>query len=256
MNPKEHTSWFMGKNGIRSVWRATVVRTVLPGLFTIILFVGAIFSLALPALKNNMMNSKREMARELTTTAWGLINTCASQVPDKMSLEEAQRRSITQLRQLRYGPEGKDYFWVNDMHPTMIMHPYHTELDGTDITHFKDVEGKELFSEMVRVVEADGEGFVDYMWWWKDTDRIEPKISFVKGFEPWGWIVGTGIYIDDVQSEIDILRQRLTVASILILVVVVLLVFFMVWQARLVETRRVRVETSLLASERNGFEGM
>ena len=255
MNRTEQTSWFVGKNGIRSVWRATVVRTVLPGLLTIILFVGAIFSLALPTLKNNMMNSKREMAHELTTTAWALMNTYAARVPEELSLEEAQRQAIAQLRELRYGPEGKDYFWVNDMHPTMIMHPYRTELEGTDITHFQDVEGKELFSEMVRVVKADGEGFVDYMWWWKDSDRIVPKISFVKGFEPWGWIVGTGIYIDDVQSEIDSFRQRLTVASLLILTVMVFLMFFMVWQARLVETRRVRVETSLLASERK-FRGI
>jgi PAS domain S-box-containing protein len=255
MNSPDHTTWFVGKDGIRSVWRATVVRTVLPGVLTIVLFVGAIFNMALPALKKSMMDSKRDMARELTTTAWAVLNTYAEQVPEHLTLEEAQQRAIDRLRGLRYGPEGKDYFWINDLQPRMIMHPYRTELEGTDIAHFKDVDGKELFSEMVRVVESGDEGFVDYKWWWKDTDRIESKISFVKGFEPWGWIVGTGIYIEDVQAEIGQLRRRLTLASFVILGVVVLLMFFMVWQARLVETRRVRIETSLMESERK-FRGI
>ncbi|MBU8869641.1 MAG: cache domain-containing protein [Gemmatimonadales bacterium] len=255
MNSNEYNSWFVDKRGIRSVWRATVVRTLLPGLLTLLLFVVTIFSLVLPTIKNNMVNSKREMARELTGTVLALLETYAVQVPEQLSLEEAQKRAKSRLRELRYGPQGKDYFWINDMHPRMIMHPYRTELEGSDITHFQDVEGKELFWEMVRVVEADGEGFVEYMWWWKDADRIAPKTSFVKGFGPWGWVVGTGIYTDDIKAEIASFRLRLIIASLVILGVMVLLVVFMVWQARLVEERRVKVETSLLASEQK-FKGL
>ena len=240
---------------LRSAWRATVYRTVLPGLLTIILFVTVIFTVALPALRNGLMQSKRNTARELTSTAWSVLDSYAKQVPQQLTLEEAQKRAIAQLRELRYGPEGLDYFWVNDLQPVMIMHPYRTELEGTNIAEFRDVEGKALFLEMVEVVETDGEGFVEYMWWWKDSDRIEPKLSFVQGFEPWGWIVGTGIYIEDVQAEIAVLRRRLLLASLVILAIVVVTIAFMVWQARITERRRLRAEASLRESERK-FRGI
>ncbi len=101
---------------------------------------------------------------------------------------------------LRYGPEGKDYFWINDRHPTMIMHPYKSELDGQDLTDFADPNGKHLFVEFVKVCEESGEGFVDYYWPKYGADEPQPKLSFVKLFEPWNWIIGTGLYIDDIDA--------------------------------------------------------
>ena len=104
---------------------------------------------------------------------------------------------------MRYGPESKDYFWINDMQPRLIMHPYRTDLEGKDIAGFTDPSGKHLFVEVVRTVKNSGAGYVDYQWQWKDDpDRIVPKISYVKGFDPWGWIIGTGIYVEDVHTEI------------------------------------------------------
>ena len=80
------------------------------------------------------------------------------------------------------------------MHPHIIVHPYRPDLEGKDISEFADPNGKRLFVEFVKVVKAKKAGYVDYEWQWKDDPgRIVPKISYVKGFEPWGWIVGTGI---------------------------------------------------------------
>jgi methyl-accepting chemotaxis protein len=101
---------------------------------------------------------------------------------------------------LRYGPEGKDYFWINDLHPTMIMHPYKPELNGQDLTDYADPNGKHLFLEFVKVCEESGEGFVDYYWPKYGADEPQPKLSFVKLFEPWNWIIGTGLYIDDIEA--------------------------------------------------------
>lgn len=239
----------------RSAWRTTVMRTVLPGLLTITLFVIAIFALLLPALRDSLMDSRRQSARELANTAYALLETYADQVPDQLSLEDAQEQAIRQLRRLRYGPEGKDYFWINDMQPVMIMHPYHTELEGQNISDFTDPDGKRLFQEMVDLVEAQGEGFVEYQWWWKDADRIEPKESFVKGFEPWGWIIGTGLYVQDVKAEIAQVRRHLVLASLLILLAASALIALMIWQARVTERRRLWAEASLRESERK-FRGI
>ena len=237
------------------MWRSAAVRIALPGALTLLLFAGAFYFFILPSFQNAMIGNKRDMAKELTATAWTLIDSYAARVPDELTTEEAQLRAIERIRSMRYGPEGKDYFWINDMHPVLVMHPYRNELEGTDVSHFKDVEGKELFREFVTVVESQGAGFVDYQWWWKDSERIEPKLSYVRGFEPWGWVIGTGIYVEDVDAEIAALVRGVTVAAGVILLIVLGLVLFMVWQANSTERLRRLAEATLRANE-NRFRGI
>ena len=110
---------------------------------------------------------------------------------------------------LRYGPENKDYFWINDLEPRMILHPYKPELNGKDLSDNKDPNGKRLFVEFVRVCKEKGEGFVDYMWPKPGMDEPQPKLSFVKLLPEWGWIVGAGIYIDDVDALVKAERAAL-----------------------------------------------
>jgi PAS domain-containing protein len=118
------------------------------------------------------------------------------------------------------------------MTPRMIMHPYRTDLNGQDVSDFQDSHGKHLFNEFVQVVKQQGAGFVAYMWQWKDDPvKIAPKMSYIKGFEPWGWVVGTGIYIDDVHAEITAIRNKLTVISTGILFIVSLLALYTIRQS-------------------------
>jgi methyl-accepting chemotaxis protein len=104
---------------------------------------------------------------------------------------------------MRY--EKSEYFWINDMRPYMLMHPYKPELDGQDLANFKDPQGKKLFVEFVDTVKNQQEGFVHYLWPKPGMQQPVPKVSYVKGFTPWGWIIGSGIYIDDVEQ---IFRSR------------------------------------------------
>jgi len=116
----------------------------------------------------------------------------------EFSLEEGQKRAKERIRHLRYS--GKEYFWINDLHPKMIMHPYKPELEGKDLSEHKDPKGKKLFVEFVRVCKEKGEGLVDYMWPKHEGSQPVPKLSYVKLFEPWNWIVGTGLYLDDLEA--------------------------------------------------------
>jgi methyl-accepting chemotaxis protein len=97
---------------------------------------------------------------------------------------------------MRYG--GTNYFWINDDHPTMIVHPIKPQLDGTDLTSFKDPSGKALFVEAVKAAQNPAGGYVYYLWPKPGSEKPVAKLSFVKRFAPWGWVIGTGIYIDDV----------------------------------------------------------
>jgi len=110
--------------------------------------------------------------------------------------------------------------WVNDMHPTMLMHPLKPALEGKDLSTNKDPNGKALFLEMVRTVEAHGGGFVDYVWPKPGSEAPAPKVSYVQGFAPWGWIVGTGIFVDDAHAQF--LRGCVTTAIAALLVTLLL----------------------------------
>ena len=109
------------------------------------------------------------------------------------------------------------------------MHPYFSHLEGQDVSDFSDPNGKYLFNEFVEVVERDGDGYVNYMWQWKDdTSRIVPKLSYVKGFEPWGWIIGTGVYLEDVKEEVAEIQKKLNFAFIGILGILLVISLYII----------------------------
>ena len=228
---------------IRELSNKTSRRIALPALFTILLFVTAIFFVLMPQLEESFLARKKEMIRELTETTWSLIGTYRErEVSGELSTAEAKKRAILRIHNLRYGPEKKDYFWINDMVPRVIMHPYRADLEGKDVSHFQDANGKYLFVEFVKMVQQHGAGYVDYLWQWKDDPKkISPKMSYVKGFEPWGWIVGTGIYIDDVHAEINGIRKKLTAISLGILLAVSLLSLYSIRQTMLADKERLGI---------------
>ncbi|MFH1134559.1 MAG: cache domain-containing protein [Pseudomonadota bacterium] len=128
----------------------------------------------------------------------------------RIMVQDAKTRAQKQIGQFRYG--GSGYFWINDAKPSMIMHPIVPQLDGQDLAQFsKDgqivlAEGTKtpMFQEMVKKTKdsPQKEGFVMYPWPHPlDTKRWVRKISYVRLFEPWDWIVGTGVYVDQAEEE-------------------------------------------------------
>jgi methyl-accepting chemotaxis protein len=152
------------------------------------------------------------MVKYQVETAWGLLDYYGSQARNQiMTLEEAQQKAIAAIRNLRYGDSG--YFWINDTgrpYPKMVMHPTVPELDGKvlDDPKFNCALGKKenLFVAFADVAEKDGEGFVDYLWPKPTKEGLteeQPKLSFVKLYPEWDWIIGNGLYIDDVNQELS-----------------------------------------------------
>jgi methyl-accepting chemotaxis protein len=118
----------------------------------------------------------------------------------QVSVEEAKQRAVDRLRAMRYGEN--EYFWINDIQPRMVMHPTKPELDGKDLSGLVDPSGKKVFVEFAEIVKRQGRGFVDYEWPKPGFDSPHPKKSFVIAFEPWGWVIGTGVYVDDLRSQV------------------------------------------------------
>ena len=148
-----------------------------------------------------LMKERQAAVRQTVEVAHGLLVHFHDQATKgKMSEDEAKQRALDAVKALRYS--GAEYFWINDMHPKMVMHPIRPELDGKDLTANKDPNGKHLFVEFVKTVKASGSGDVDYMWPKPGSDKPVQKVSYVKGFAPWGWIIGSGVYISEVAETI------------------------------------------------------
>jgi len=246
----EGKAYAHGKGDPRRLSPGFYWRIVWPTVIAGILFASSAFTIIVPVFHNSMMKQKKEMIRELTATAASAIEFYIHQEQAGMiSREEAQQQAAAEILELRYGLEGKDYFWITDMHPRMVMHPYRPELIGRDLSDYADVEnksGKKLFAESVALVKAAGEGYQEYLWQWKDdVSRAEPKLSFVRGVPEWEWIIGTGIYIHDVEEEIARLSRNLLIADGIIAVVLVGLMANVLFQSRRIEVDRKRAETGL-----------
>jgi len=181
-------------------------------------FVGLLGIAALDSreLASSLNQQKQIELKHLGELALGIVKKeHAAAQKGEGSEADAQKRAMAQIAALRYG--SNDYFWINDMHPRMVMHPIKPEMVGNDLSNYKDPNGKLLFVDFVEAVKKDGSGFVPYEWPKPGFDKPQPKLSYVVGFAPWNWVIGTGVYIDDLKAQTWVSTQRSLIFAGLIL---------------------------------------
>ena len=168
-------------------------------------------------LGQEMLDAREGKVRALVESVHATIQTFGErEARGELTREKAQQAALAVVKAIRY--ERREYFWINDLHPRMVMHPISPELDGADLSERKDPTGKRLFVEFVNAVKAgpEGAGFVTYRWPKPGFDQPVSKVSYVKLYQPWGWIVGSGLYLDDVDAVIASAQRRmLLVAAVL-----------------------------------------
>lgn len=186
----------------------------------------AVFLWLYPKVKNNMLDAKYTKTRHLVETAWTVIDHYSSLAKSGAMQElEAKKAAMDTIKAMRYGEN--DYFWINDTRPYMVMHPIKPELDNKDLSGSKDPNGKLLFVEMAKVAKEQGAGFVDYYWPKSGKLKPVPKISYIKLHPNWQWIVGSGIYIDDVEKEIGVVFYTILIIVFVIASLGLLMSLFM-----------------------------
>jgi methyl-accepting chemotaxis protein len=192
---------------------------------TIVIIVSGMIFYVIPLVKNKLMEEKKIATKDHIEIVETMLGSYDARVKaGEMKLEEAQKRAFTSIKAMRYG-EG-DYYFIIDGNAKMIMHAVNTALDGKEVGNEKDPNGKLFFQEMAKIGKEKGEGFVDY-WWPKAANaKPSPKISYVKMFKPWNIIVGTGIYVDEVEAETSKLRNIIIIATILCAVLILCIAFF------------------------------
>src|SRR6185436_2772493 len=176
-------------------------------------------------LASSLDQQKQIELRHLGELALGIVKEeHAAAKKGGVSDADAQKRAMARIGALRYG--SNDYFWINDMHPKMVMHPIKPEMNGNDLSSYKDPNGKLLFVDFADTVRKNGSGFVPYEWPKPGFDKPQPKLSYVVGFAPWSWVVGTGVYIDDLKAQTWVSTERsLIVSGVIVLFILAVSIF-------------------------------
>ncbi|UNG20748.1 methyl-accepting chemotaxis protein [Stutzerimonas zhaodongensis] len=183
--------------------------------------------LMIQQVRTDLYRGKQVMTQNIVETARGVLTYYQQlEASGSMTTAEAQKAAMDQVRLIRYGQS--DYFWINDMQPVMVMHPMKPELEGQDLSKVKDPNGKALFNEMVKVAQLKGAGLVDYEWAKPGEKDPVPKISYVELFKPWGWIIGSGIYVDDVEAEFQNYLVRFSIIGLAIAALMAALVAILI----------------------------
>jgi len=228
----------MPMNVLNALGRAKIsVKIWTISALTIVLFILVTLYAFLPLMADKLMEEKRTMLANLVRVEDAQMHDYQARVTKgELTVEQAKATALEFIAKHRYGPEGKDYFWVNsaDATPVMIMHPTVPALNGKPIVdqkfntatsmRYRDADGKwvvmtipggkgNLFQTMIQVTakSPDGLGYVTYNWpkpmaGGGVTEKMFPKESCVKLDKDWGWIIGTGVYVDDVEAEVSSMR--------------------------------------------------
>ncbi|TSK04969.1 MAG: HAMP domain-containing protein [Geobacter sp.] len=175
---------------------------------TILMMVLGVMLYVLPFVKDKLMDEKMQATKAVVDVAYDVIaHNYELYKAGKKTQEQAQTDALAQLSEVRY--QGSEYFWVNDLDTKVLMHPIKPEMVGKTQYDNKDPNGKKLYVEFVNVCKEKGEGVVDYMWAKPGSSAPVPKISYVKLMKEWGWVVGSGIYVDNVKAEMDKIRWKI-----------------------------------------------
>lgn len=188
----------------------------------ILISVAVVLGYWAPMMKRTLLAGKNASIRSAVEVAHGVALSYDNKV--KLGLltpEQARQQAIDSIRSLRFG--DKAYFWINDLKATMVMHPAKPELDGKDLSDERDPNGLYLFREFVKVASEKSGKTVSYLWPKPGSSSPVPKSSYVMLFEPWGWVIGSGLYIDDVQKEVQGIYLRIIIGIIMFVTLALLL---------------------------------
>lgn len=202
-------------------WKISLMPMLAVGLMMI-----GVFFYVLPLTKDKLTEDKRSNAADVVRVAYNLIAEYDQRAAKgEFTPAEAQKRARESLSKWRFGNEEKEYIWITDAETRMVMHPLKPELDGKNLADYKDQDGKYLFAEMSRVAKEKGEGFVDYVWPRTEGAKPSPKVSFVRLYKPWGWVIGSGIYVDDVMQTVWRILVGIGLLMVVVSVVVTTMTF-------------------------------
>ncbi|AIS13105.1 Methyl-accepting chemotaxis protein McpP [Pseudomonas chlororaphis] len=208
---------------MNSLRRMSISRRLWLILIVAVLMLLTLGMLMLKQIRDDLYQAKAQKTQHVVQTANGVLAYFQGlESAGSLDRATAQKQALSAIRNLRY--DQSDYFWINDLTPVMVMHPTNPKLDGQNLAAIRDPDGFAVFNEMVAIAKAKGAGMVNYRWPKPGASEPVQKTSYVQLFQPWGWIIGSGVYIDDVQAEFRSQVVKASVVGIAIALLMALLV--------------------------------
>ncbi|MBU0473397.1 MAG: cache domain-containing protein [Bacteroidetes bacterium] len=194
-------------------------------LLILVLFISSVYFKIIPEF-SKLVYTERELGiKENVEIAYAFIEAQYQKVQNgEISETEAKKVALEAIRKLRYD-NGVGYFWIYDYEAKMIMHPIKPEMEGENQLNIPDVKGKMFHVEMINVAKKNGEGYVDYHYAKAGKEGVVGKISFVKGFQSWGWIVCTGVYVDDIDEVLSKIHATILLILLALLVATIIITY-------------------------------
>lgn len=153
-----------------------------------------------------LLGERERGAANVVESAYSVVAHFGEQATQgELSDAEAKRQAANALRAMRYNEYedgSKEYVWINDLDHRMVMHPINPALEGDNLADYTDPNGNYLFRDAVEVAKTQGSGFIEYQWPMPGRDRPVDKSSYVQLYEPWGWVIGSGVYVDRGKGEL------------------------------------------------------
>lgn len=171
----------------------------------------------LPLIAGRLVHDRKETLRMSTEVATAVVEQIFIEGKrEGLSQAQIENHAKAVVGQIRYNKS--DYFWIHNLSNVMVLHPIKSDLNSKDVSTMRDPNGKALFADMTVLVQKEGAGFVDYLWPKPGADKPQPKTSYVKLAPSAGWILGTGVYVDDLEQEISRVRTVVWIAFAVLLV--------------------------------------
>ncbi len=189
-------------------------------LFITALGIAGIVGFSAATIRASLTEDRNEQTRRLVEVANGTVSYYLGlEKAGTLSQTQAQEEALHALATLRY--DGKEYFWVNDTKGVMLMHPIIPSMNGSNVLGTKDADGKAIFADMIKIVEEKGAG--RYLYQWPPDQTAQPKISYVKGIPEWGWVLGSGVFVQDIDAEVVKVVRSLALTAFIVLIITLIL---------------------------------
>jgi methyl-accepting chemotaxis protein len=183
------------------------------------LAIGGVVAVSSRSIENALMHERQEQTRRLVETVHSMVTSYAERAKaGEFSEEEAQKRALRTLTTLRY--DKNQYFWVNDWNGNMLAHGTRPDLVGQNLLDKTDTNGVKIYVDFIDIAQNKGEG--PYQYNWPDAQgNAKPKISYIKGLPEWKWLVGSGVFLDDITATVwDVEKGMGIVAGALLIIAI------------------------------------
>jgi methyl-accepting chemotaxis protein len=174
------------------------------------------YSVVIPIAETRVLNSKKEVAKSSVQVVHHLIQNFYNRyLLGELKLDEAKKLALRAVEDLRYN--GNKYFWIHNQNFVMLMHPMKKELNGESLRETRDQNGKLVFNDINQMIYQEKEGFYTSQLKTQDENFL-PKMSYIKSFDEWGWVIGNGVSLGEFQSQVADIKNQFYFGAFLICV--------------------------------------